>query len=414
MDRTPRQQSPAVPRARPDSTKPMMIRALALIVCSPIVSLLLQSAAGAASGARLLAGGRDRRAVADDRIDSRRTAPARASSTCASRSRATRGSRPGGSWCSVQLREREDGHRVRSREKGRTAPTVDGPARRGAGSVVAGRARGADLYRLPPEARDRPGAASGRHAGVRVHRGDAHRAGAGTVLDPIRLRATGGRARRAARDRRPARRRRDAQDAARIRPADERGERPPRLSLAVVAQAGGTKRRSRRPGPPPSATAPTCRPCGSRPSSAGRTSGAGTRSSSGRSARQTPRLRRKAEELTKGLATPLEKVEALYDYVATNFRYVSLSLGAGRYQPRAAGDVLRDEYGDCKDKHTLLASLLEAIGLHAVGRADQFGRKIDPDFPSPVAVRSRHHAAVPERAWTSGSTRRPRSRRSGC
>ncbi len=94
-------------------------------------------------------------------------------------------------------------------------------------------------------------------------------------------------------------------------------------------------------------------------------------------------LRRKAEELTKGLATPIEKVEALYDYVATNFRYVSLSLGAGRYQPRAAGDVLRAEYGDCKDKHTLLASLLESIGMHASAALMNSSRKIDPDFPSP-------------------------------
>ena len=103
---------------------------------------------------------------------------------------------------------------------------------------------------------------------------------------------------------------------------------------------------------------------------------------------RTPRLpnaelRRKAEALTKGLATPLEKVEALYGYVATNFRYVSLSLGAGRYQPRAAGDVLRDEYGDCKDKHTLLASLLEAIGMRASAALMNSSRKIDPDFPSP-------------------------------
>jgi tetratricopeptide (TPR) repeat protein len=94
-------------------------------------------------------------------------------------------------------------------------------------------------------------------------------------------------------------------------------------------------------------------------------------------------LRRKAEELTRGLATPMERIETLYDYVAKNFRYVSLSLGAGRYQPRAAGDVLRAEYGDCKDKHTLLASLLESIGVPASAALMSSARKIDPDFPSP-------------------------------
>src|SRR5580658_7532885 len=77
----------------------------------------------------------------------------------------------------------------------------------------------------------------------------------------------------------------------------------------------------------------------------------------------SPEVRAKAAELTKGLDTQLDQVQALYDYVAKNFRYVSLSLGVGRYQPHASGDVLHNQYGDCKDKHTLLASLLEAEGL---------------------------------------------------
>src|SRR5581483_35844 len=41
----------------------------------------------------------------------------------------------------------------------------------------------------------------------------------------------------------------------------------------------------------------------------------------------TPEVRTKAEELTKGLTTDDQKIEALYDYVSKNFRYVSLSLG---------------------------------------------------------------------------------------
>ncbi len=97
----------------------------------------------------------------------------------------------------------------------------------------------------------------------------------------------------------------------------------------------------------------------------------------------TPEVRAKAQELTKGLNTDLEKTEALYDFVAKNFRYVSLSLGVGRYQPHAASDVLHDQYGDCKDKHTLLASLLEAEGLHADSVLINSSRKLDPDVPSP-------------------------------
>ncbi len=97
----------------------------------------------------------------------------------------------------------------------------------------------------------------------------------------------------------------------------------------------------------------------------------------------SPDVRAKAQELTHGLNTDIAKTEALYDFVAENFRYVSLSLGVGRYQPHAATDVLHDQYGDCKDKHTLLASLLEAEGLHADSVLINSSRKLDPDVPSP-------------------------------
>ncbi|HEV2468675.1 MAG TPA: DUF3857 domain-containing protein [Candidatus Sulfotelmatobacter sp.] len=97
----------------------------------------------------------------------------------------------------------------------------------------------------------------------------------------------------------------------------------------------------------------------------------------------TPDVRAEAEQLTKGLNTELDKVEALYDFVSKNFRYVSLSLGVGRYQPHAAADVLHNQYGDCKDKHTLLASLLEAEGFHADSVLINSTRKLDPDMPSP-------------------------------
>jgi tetratricopeptide (TPR) repeat protein len=101
--------------------------------------------------------------------------------------------------------------------------------------------------------------------------------------------------------------------------------------------------------------------------------------------RRTPTdaIRKRAAELTAGKTTDLDKVEALYDFVATNFRYVSLSFGTGRYQPHAATDVLNNQYGDCKDKHTLLASLLEASGYHLSSVLINSTRKLDPDVPSP-------------------------------
>lgn len=97
----------------------------------------------------------------------------------------------------------------------------------------------------------------------------------------------------------------------------------------------------------------------------------------------TPEIRAKAAELTKGLTTDDAKIRALYRFVSTQYRYISLSFGIGRYKPHAAGDVLSNMYGDCKDKHVLLASLLNAVGLEAWPALINSRREIDPDIPSP-------------------------------
>ncbi|HET8783404.1 MAG TPA: DUF3857 domain-containing protein [Pyrinomonadaceae bacterium] len=95
------------------------------------------------------------------------------------------------------------------------------------------------------------------------------------------------------------------------------------------------------------------------------------------------KIKVKAEEIIKGRATEKEKVTALYEFVAKNFRYVSLSLGQGRYQPHAAAEVMSNQYGDCKDKHTLLASMLAATGRKAYPVLINSSRKLDVDMPSP-------------------------------
>jgi Flp pilus assembly protein TadD/transglutaminase-like putative cysteine protease len=97
----------------------------------------------------------------------------------------------------------------------------------------------------------------------------------------------------------------------------------------------------------------------------------------------TAEIRAKTQELLQGRATELDKIAALYDYVAKNIRYVSLSFGLGRYQPHSAGDVFKNQYGDCKDKHTLLAAMLQAAGIPSDAVLIPFSRKMDADVPSP-------------------------------
>jgi tetratricopeptide (TPR) repeat protein len=98
----------------------------------------------------------------------------------------------------------------------------------------------------------------------------------------------------------------------------------------------------------------------------------------------SPAIRAKADELAKGLSTPAEKANAIYDYVSKNIRYVSLSFGLGRYQPHSADDVLSNQYGDCKDKATLLEALLAAENIQSYPVLINSQHKIDPDVPSPA------------------------------
>jgi tetratricopeptide (TPR) repeat protein/transglutaminase-like putative cysteine protease len=95
-------------------------------------------------------------------------------------------------------------------------------------------------------------------------------------------------------------------------------------------------------------------------------------------------IQKKAAELTKGAVTPREKAQRLYDYVAKDIRYVSLSFGVGRYQPHAAPDVMQGSYGDCKDKHTLLSALLRASGIQSYPVLIDSSRKLDEEMPSPA------------------------------
>jgi hypothetical protein len=78
----------------------------------------------------------------------------------------------------------------------------------------------------------------------------------------------------------------------------------------------------------------------------------------------TPDIVAKAKELTKDAKDDREKVLALYNYV-TRLRYVMVPLGVNSFRPHAAANVLRNEYGDCKDKANLLNTMLHSLGIEA-------------------------------------------------
>jgi tetratricopeptide (TPR) repeat protein len=98
----------------------------------------------------------------------------------------------------------------------------------------------------------------------------------------------------------------------------------------------------------------------------------------------TPEIKALAAQLTTGKNTPREKLDALYAYASEQVRYVALEFGIGGYQPHAAADVLKNRYGDCKDKSGLLEALLAAAGIGAYPALLNAERGvIEPAVPMP-------------------------------
>ena len=76
-------------------------------------------------------------------------------------------------------------------------------------------------------------------------------------------------------------------------------------------------------------------------------------------------IKSKVAELTNSQPTMLGKMQALANFVQTEVRYVAVELGLGSMQPQSATDVFTHRYGDCKDKVTLLSSMLKQIGVES-------------------------------------------------
>lgn len=95
-------------------------------------------------------------------------------------------------------------------------------------------------------------------------------------------------------------------------------------------------------------------------------------------------VQKKVAELTAGLSTDREKVEALYRFMQQSTRYISIQLGIGGYQPFEAAYVAAKGYGDCKALSNYMYSLLKAAGVRSnyvlVNAGDNSLRMLD-DFP---------------------------------
>ncbi|MGH9726345.1 MAG: transglutaminase-like domain-containing protein, partial [Candidatus Acidiferrales bacterium] len=96
----------------------------------------------------------------------------------------------------------------------------------------------------------------------------------------------------------------------------------------------------------------------------------------------TPAIQQKVAELTAGKPDLLSKIQALASYSQQQIRYAAIEVGIGGMQPHAAGDVLANGYGDCKDKATLLNTMLKVIGVDSYNVMINSRRgRVAPQFP---------------------------------
>ena len=117
----------------------------------------------------------------------------------------------------------------------------------------------------------------------------------------------------------------------------------------------------------------------------------------------TPEIKACAEKLVASRTTRWERVRALTEFMQREITYLAITLdkdSLAGYRPHTAAEVLRDRFGDCKDKATLLTALLRSIGDNGYVVLVYSGnpRVVPADWPS--ACFNHAIAAIPADADT--------------
>lgn len=109
----------------------------------------------------------------------------------------------------------------------------------------------------------------------------------------------------------------------------------------------------------------------------------------------TDSIRAKARELTANSSGELDKIAAIARFVQQT-TYVEIALNVARgggVTPRPASDSLAKNYGDCKDKATLMRALLKAAGIDSYLTTITSGDRtyVRPEWASPAQF---NHAII--------------------
>ncbi len=97
----------------------------------------------------------------------------------------------------------------------------------------------------------------------------------------------------------------------------------------------------------------------------------------------SPEITAKVQTLIAGAPDFYTKLSRITESIQKDIRYFIVMRGIGGIQANHAADIFRNRYGDCKDKTTLLISMLQVAGIHAwYMPVDDRRGVVDPDDPS--------------------------------
>ncbi len=91
------------------------------------------------------------------------------------------------------------------------------------------------------------------------------------------------------------------------------------------------------------------------------------------------------KEIFTGKETMDDKINKIINYVQDDIRYMGIETGIGSIKPFAPDQVVKQRFGDCKDKSLLLVTLLKKIGVNKAYPAlvnTYMKQNIDSFFPS--------------------------------
>lgn len=93
--------------------------------------------------------------------------------------------------------------------------------------------------------------------------------------------------------------------------------------------------------------------------------------------------------------TDEDKINAIFNFVSQNIRYIAVLLGPHTHKPHEAYQIFQKRYGDCKDKTVLLLTMLKIAGIQGMpALVPTNGKYFDDSIPT-IGAFNHVIAAVP-------------------